>query len=388
MNYLDYQIKISEQLLAVLGKKQFAFDLTFIKSKIDSLKMHDLFQNFPRVLIHLEGETTLSIDHVEKVMSKPEIVILGQGCINHWSASPKSKVLEVIFTVDELVVESSHLGKIQSEFAPHSSNTTYEELKNITKSLILDDYKDLNREYKLPQVLYYLTLCHRALKESSKQKSRKSFSKKRFKFREIQTYINQNMDKSLTREELTQRFRINVTTFSNLFQFWEKSSFKQYVIEMKLTEARNHLFQNDISIADLSRKYGFNSPDHFIYTFKKHFYYSPLKLKKLLSKPNSLTQLRELYRLDGFEYAEEEHNQVFAYTEGSPQLCYIINATENKLNLYWLNEVGEKVKLDEMAPHKRLRCNAFEGNCFVLENNFQQPKTFKIPPYKSQLLFH
>ncbi|MCH2208627.1 MAG: AraC family transcriptional regulator [Lentisphaerales bacterium] len=381
-------MKIIEQLLEILKDNHGEYAFTFVKSKIDSLKMHDLFQNFPRILIHIEGETVFSLDNQERVLKKPEVIIIGQGCKSHWTTDSSAKVLEVIFAVDELVIESSYKGKVLSEFAPHSSNTVYEELKAINKSLILDDFKDLNQPYKLPQVFYYLTLCHKALKESAKQKFKKSFSKKRFKFREIQTYINQNMDKSLSREELTQRFRINVNTFSNLFQFWENSSFKQYVIEMKLTEARNYLFQNDISIADLSKKYGFNSPDHFIYTFKKHFYYSPLKLKKLLSKPNSLSQLRELYRLDGFEYAKEEQNQVFSYTEGSPQLCYVINATGNKLNFYWLNEVGKKVKLDEMAPHKRLRCNTFEGQCFVGDDNIQKPRTFKIPSYKSQILFY
>lgn len=381
-------MKITEQLLEILRDNHGEYAFTFVKSKIDSLKMHDLFQNFPRILIHIEGETVFSLDNQERVLKKPEVIIIGQGCKSHWTTDSSAQVLEVIFAVDELVIESSYKGKIQSEFAPHSSNTVYEELKAINKSLILDDFKDLNQPYKLPQVFYYLTLCHKALKESAKQKFKKSFSKKRFKFREIQTYINQNMDKSLTREELTQRFRINVNTFSSLFQFWENSSFKQYVIEIKLTEARNYLLQNNISIADLSQKYGFNSPDHFIYTFKKHLHYSPLKLKKLLSQPNSLTQLRELYRLDGFEYAKEEQNQVFTFTEGSPKLCYIINATGNKLNLYWLNEIGEKVKLDEMAPHKRLRCNASEGHCFVGDDNIQKPRTFKVPPHNCQLLFY
>ena len=85
---MGFFVKIIEQLLEILKDNHGEYAFTFVKSKIDSLKMHDLFQSFPRILIHIEGETVFSLDNQERILNKPEVIIIGQSCKSHWTTVP------------------------------------------------------------------------------------------------------------------------------------------------------------------------------------------------------------------------------------------------------------------------------------------------------------
>ena len=90
-------------------------------------------------------------------------------------------------------------------------------------------------------------------------------------FFSILSYMAQNYHRPITRKELCQMFKLNINQFSELFLRWQRCSFKQVLIHLRLNRVRFLLISSDKSIAEISSECGFNSPDHFIYTFRTFF---------------------------------------------------------------------------------------------------------------------
>ena len=68
--------------------------------------------------------------------------------------------------------------------------------------------------------------------------------------------------------------------FSNLFRSEVGMSFSDYLIQVRVENAKCLLRRFDLSVEDISKKCGFNSLAHFSRTFKDRCGQSPLKYRK------------------------------------------------------------------------------------------------------------
>lgn len=85
----------------------------------------------------------------------------------------------------------------------------------------------------------------------------------------IVSYIDKNLDKEITRENLAELVYLTPDYISKLFRRKTGMSFGEYIQRRKIQEAQNLLENTDMSIGDVALCVGFSSFSYFSKTFKK-----------------------------------------------------------------------------------------------------------------------
>ena len=95
----------------------------------------------------------------------------------------------------------------------------------------------------------------------------------------IQQYINFNYNKNICLEELSRLFFLDPHYISVKFKELTGKSFKQYLINLRLTQAKQYLIDTNYSITDICYNCGFNDIANFLKIFKRHENISPLQYR-------------------------------------------------------------------------------------------------------------
>ncbi len=100
-------------------------------------------------------------------------------------------------------------------------------------------------------------------------------------------YINQNLDKNLTLEEIAHIASMNKTYFSTIFKKVTGKTVWEYILNARVERAISYLTKNDdeFNITEILNMCGFNNATSFNKTFKKFTGQTPSEYKK--SKYNS-----------------------------------------------------------------------------------------------------
>lgn len=160
-------------------------------------------------------------------------------------------------------------------------------LLDITSKITLDSKKQLNAE-KMVQRIYqesilkdayasesvrYLTVCllislkrdgHFVVKV--KEKEKETFSRD---IVEAIEYVRQNHPLPLTLEEAAQRAGLSPTYFSKKFHQETGSTYKKYVNEIRVLNAKQMLLSTDDSVTKIAISCGFGSSNYFKDVFRK-----------------------------------------------------------------------------------------------------------------------
>lgn len=96
----------------------------------------------------------------------------------------------------------------------------------------------------------------------------------------IKEYIENNLDKSLTVEEICGEFFIGRQKLYAIFSENFNSSVKSYILDRKINKAKELLVSTDLTVTEIAEKTGFVDYNNFIQRFKKFTGKSPLKYRK------------------------------------------------------------------------------------------------------------
>lgn len=96
------------------------------------------------------------------------------------------------------------------------------------------------------------------------------------------TYINDNIDKTITLEELAERHHLNPVYFSHLFKQVVGISPSQYILNKRISYATMLLTRPEKSIAEIAELAGFNDPMYFSRIFKIKTGMPPQEFRKSL----------------------------------------------------------------------------------------------------------
>lgn len=96
----------------------------------------------------------------------------------------------------------------------------------------------------------------------------------------IDAYIDANLDKSLSLEELCEAFSLSKRRIYELFHAYFKTTVTSYILQKRLERAKALLATTDLSVAQISEQVGFTDYNYFIRLFKKKTGYTPLKFRK------------------------------------------------------------------------------------------------------------
>ncbi len=93
-------------------------------------------------------------------------------------------------------------------------------------------------------------------------------------------YVLKNFPGPINRDRMAEMVNLSPGYFSNLFRLEVGMSFSDYVIQVRVDNAKKLLRRFDLSVEEVSRQCGFNSLAHFSRTFKDRTGLSPLKFRK------------------------------------------------------------------------------------------------------------
>ncbi|MHB8918158.1 MAG: helix-turn-helix domain-containing protein [Desulfocucumaceae bacterium] len=93
-------------------------------------------------------------------------------------------------------------------------------------------------------------------------------------------YIESNLHRKLSLEELASRYYISPTYFYRIFRAVTNQSFKSYILGRKLSAAAIALRKTDRNVADIAFQHGFNSHEQFTRDFIKMFQVTPSRYRK------------------------------------------------------------------------------------------------------------
>ena len=93
-------------------------------------------------------------------------------------------------------------------------------------------------------------------------------------------YVLAHFNENINRDKMAEMVNLSPGYFSNLFRSEVGMSFSDYLIQVRIENAKGLLRRFDLSVEAISKKCGFNSLAHFSRTFKDRCGLSPLKFRK------------------------------------------------------------------------------------------------------------
>lgn len=95
-----------------------------------------------------------------------------------------------------------------------------------------------------------------------------------------QKYINDHFEEKITLQDIADKNYINRHTLSNAFKEIVGTSFKEYLILFRITEAKKLLITTDLPIEEIALQVGYSNVNNFIQIFKKNESVTPLQYRK------------------------------------------------------------------------------------------------------------
>ena len=93
-------------------------------------------------------------------------------------------------------------------------------------------------------------------------------------------YVLAHFHENINRDKMAEMVNLSPGYFSNLFRQEVGMSFSDYLIQVRVENAKSLLRRFDLSVDAISKKCGFHSLAHFSRTFKDRCAMSPLKFRK------------------------------------------------------------------------------------------------------------
>jgi len=93
-------------------------------------------------------------------------------------------------------------------------------------------------------------------------------------------FVLAHFSENINRDKMAEMVNLSPGYFSNLFRSEVGMSFSDYLIQVRIENAKSLLRRFDLSVEAISKQCGFNSLAHFSRTFKDRCGLSPLKFRK------------------------------------------------------------------------------------------------------------
>ena len=100
---------------------------------------------------------------------------------------------------------------------------------------------------------------------------------------QIKKYIHAHFHQPITMKSIANKFYINPVYMGQLFKKTYGIYFKDYVLQVRIQEAKRLLRQSDMRIYEVAEKVGFNNPDYFVTQFEKIVGKTPSQYRKQLT---------------------------------------------------------------------------------------------------------
>lgn len=102
-------------------------------------------------------------------------------------------------------------------------------------------------------------------------------------------YVLAHFQEDINRDRMAEAVHLSPGYFSNLFRSEVRMSFSDYLIQVRIENAKRLLRRFDLSVEAISKECGFHSLAHFSRTFKDRCGVAPLKYRKNPAPPSTVS---------------------------------------------------------------------------------------------------
>lgn len=155
------------------------------------------------------------------------------------------------------------------------------------KSLIQNHFIDLldvsEKEHHLHHIIAASKLLELLLVEIYLLEDKVSYDKQNQYLTKCIRYMNENIEKELTLNDLTYQLNISQSYLSSIFKKYTQTSPIEYFIQLKIDQACKFMKLTDMKIYEIAKKVGYEDPYYFSRLFKKYMGLSPKVYRKQVS---------------------------------------------------------------------------------------------------------
>ena len=116
---------------------------------------------------------------------------------------------------------------------------------------------------------------------------------------QICAYLKDHVCERITLEDLSRHFHFGKSRLSDIFKRSQNDTIIGYHIKLKIEEAKRLLFEGKLPIGEIAAQLGFESPEYFSRTFRKHTGTSPSAFQSSPISGNATVYLDRELRLAG-----------------------------------------------------------------------------------------
>lgn len=237
-------------------------------------------------------------NHMERF--KPnELVLVGPLATHCWKNDPDYFLNNSSLTAQAIVVHFDlnflgeafwkvpEMNKLQQLLLQSKKGIVFSEKTTkivSTKLCALEKLKDSRKIITFLEILEHLSndQDRRVLSSIIAKQDLKDSNLERLN--EILNYISNNFTDDISVKQLSEIIHLTPNSFCKYFKKHTRKTFKNYLNEVRIDYACSLIAEEQISMAEVGYRSGFNNISHFMRTFKKIKDTSPLKYKMTLIK--------------------------------------------------------------------------------------------------------
>ncbi len=237
------------------------------------------YHNYFEIYYMKAGSCCYFIDNKIYNVETHDIIIIPNGII-HNTTYQNTNYERILLQFDKDYINPKIIVKLQKIlsqhiYRPENHIKIEEKLKKIEK-----EYKR-NDEFSDELIKCQLTeLCTYILRNKSCYKSDTTTKKTNTIIQEITDYINKNFASPITLDTISKKAGFSKFYFSKFFKEYTGFGFKEYLLLVRMKEAKKLLTATDKSICDIAFLCGFNDSNYFSTIFKKLNNCSPNSYRK------------------------------------------------------------------------------------------------------------
>lgn len=228
-------------------------------------------------LIYVDhGSLEMTVEGVPYSLSKYDLILYypNQFHTQFTREDQNCSYLTIIFSMDDDIDES------MKNRIFHTRKDIYHVLCKFMKTVQTEDY--LNQELSILYLKEVLILLHQFDFKEEEEAGANPMQQhyENTLLNEILVYINNNIYNAFTVEDLCAKFSISRSSLQNLFRTNIHISPKQYISNLKLSQAKILIQEHKRTISEISDMLGFTSIHYFSRKFKTQYGLSPTDYSK------------------------------------------------------------------------------------------------------------
>ncbi len=261
----------------------------YYNETFENLEMKNHFHNLNEIIYIIEGKAEFKINSKIYSASRGDIIFIS-NLETHELKVVKYPYKRYFILIDpgqfQLLINQSILASMFKHRPEHFRHVTSlegnpgMEIREIIRKMH-DEYlkKETFWEYNLGSYLYLLFVqLYRGYREAFPLSTLNSSTNM---ILDIQKYVEQHYTEEISLKDLSRKFYSNMFYVSHLFKKITGFTFKEYIILLRISKAKNLLFHTREDVTSVSMSSGFNSVNHFIRIFKKYEGLTPYQYRKM-----------------------------------------------------------------------------------------------------------